>query len=288
MKKNCRLFPIIVLLAHLCMLFSSCDNYEFVDDENPTSSQFPYRVGVVNHNTGSRISAFAFAGNPYSLIPTSDVYEVHYDRNGNLSDVEYRRCTINFTNMRRITVKYKDSSEADTVYVTYNNKGYATLLKYSRYYYTEDKSDKYLRISYVQIDYDDNDHIVKLTDLPLGGDLIEYSYTWEDDNLISSKCTTTVYESTGTYAYGDEATDNKYRQNVMVPVFLELVHPHLSTIMAYLGLFGKGPKQLVKKSTIKYNGIYMGTWESTSEPNYELNDDGTISKVGTSLRLYYR
>lgn len=274
--------PIIIIMAHLCLFVSSCDD-EFVDDGNLTSSQFPYKIGVVDRKSGLKLTAIERLSQ-YFYSP--DRYDVCYDNRGNLTHVEHKgKASIDFTNMNEIVIK--NDYDPDTVYVTYNKKGYATLLKCTKYFNNGDKSNQISRVAYVQIEYDDDGHIEALTEMPFGGEyLLQYRNIWDNDKITSIISTGPYYDIISNCIYDGDVIDNRYQQNVVAPSFFETLHPRLSSIMAYLGLLGKGPRQLPQKLVSEKTNKSGFKWEETFEYNYVLNDNGTIGAVGRTALLY--
>ncbi|GEM_PF-1059642 len=243
---------IFLLMMLLATVFVACsDDDDEKDDDKPTG-----KVKLV-----SKIMESDSDGSEEILF--------EYDKNGLISKMKDEEETYEFTfEETKITVKtYGEGNVKFKEEYKLNDKGLVTSCQYNTSYSSTEGLENFKTDFYT---YDDNNQLIKCGD---------YTYTWQDGNIIEQKHNTSFG-----YNYAYSYFPNEYKS--YLGWFVGGLEDFSNHFLMDYGYMGKRNKNLVKQTKeIQNHDLSTYTYE------YEYDSDGYVTSIkeytGTELNKTY-
>lgn len=269
MKAFRNIWLTLLLLGNVSMGFVACGGD---DDEGGSGSS---EIGILDKKLGLRLTSVraAYNGRTYDNI------RYYYTDKNKLDYLDWDGYKLDFSYNPNVIYDKNDDEEDITIDVVYSSEGYIKKMNLKA------AGGAIGTASYT---YDSKGHLTKVSS-SVKAYAENYNenitLTWKNDLLTRIVWIDTIDEETDTYTTnfnydGDTSVENKYFQFAPgLMQFAGLGDGEYEEAFAYVGLLGKGPKQLPSSMTED---------DRTYNFRYTLNDNGSLySAYDGSYKTYY-
>lgn len=246
-----------------------------------------------------------------SRISAINDFKISYDDRGRVDMIvntsTREQMTVDY-GKNRITIKGVESDgEGQTLNFDYNHKGYIKSISAVWDYYDADDDEHVKGSGRTQYSYDDKGHLITVLTASGGTETnfstgvstamrvdVDSHLKWSGSNLVSVEIdgtetadgrTQTIKDAT-TVEYGMQANSSLQLPMSLADIYMAnfFIDDDFIEIMAAVGLFGIGPKELPTRISERETDGDTDTYTLS----YTLNADGTIAEESANGQPAYR